>query len=267
MQSYLVPVTRGSQINMTGPVAAVAIVHTRSQPESVLLMRRSERPDDSWSGHWSLPGGRCDPRDRDLVHTALRELEEECGVRLTEAHLERELPHAVARRKTPPYLLVAPFVFRVDEELPTTLDAREAVESLWIPVDTLRDSRRHVLQPVPSRPPEMLFPTVELGGTPLWGFTYRLLTEWLNPPGEPGSTIAAALLKFLQDRGLHILETWQARDGAQVAAIDRPIPVEAVIANFGGTGPHVSSTSMLEVRPDLLRFIGPALEEYRIVTV
>src|SRR5581483_6053427 len=73
---------------MRQPDAAVAIVHTRSAPESVLLMRRSERANDSWSGHWSLPGGRCDPADTSLVHTALRELAEECGVHLTESHLE-----------------------------------------------------------------------------------------------------------------------------------------------------------------------------------
>lgn len=249
---------------MSRPEAAVAIVHTRAKPESVLLMRRSERPDDSWSGHWSLPGGRCDPEDRDLVHTALRELEEECGVRLSAGDLELELSHAVARRAVQPYLVVAPFVFRVDEELPTTLDAREAVESRWIRVSDLQDPGRHVLQPVPSRPSEMLFPTIELGGTPLWGFTYRLLTEWLNPVAEPGSTVAAALLEFLESRGLHVLDPWQRRDGAEVASVDRPIPVEAVIANFGGTGPYVPSISMLEVRPDVVRLVGTALEEYRI---
>ncbi|HWC98119.1 MAG TPA: CoA pyrophosphatase [Candidatus Sulfopaludibacter sp.] len=249
---------------MSQPDAAVAIVHTRSQPESVLLMRRSERPDDSWSGHWSLPGGRWDPADRDAVHTALRELEEECGLRLTPADLEGELPHAIARRKTPPYLLVAPFVFRVDRELPTTLDAREAVESLWIPVETLADTSRHVLQPVPSRPPEMLFPTIELRGTPLWGFTYRLLIEWLKAAAEPGMAIAESILAFLVERGLPIVRPWHLHDGVQLASVGGPIPVEAVRTHFTGTGPHVSSISMLEIQHGLIRLIGAAFDEYVI---
>ena len=58
----------------------------------VLLMRRAERADDSWSGQWSLPGGRREPGDLDLVETALRELEEECGIRLGRDQLEQALP-------------------------------------------------------------------------------------------------------------------------------------------------------------------------------
>ncbi|NUN03240.1 MAG: NUDIX domain-containing protein [Bryobacteraceae bacterium] len=79
--------------------AAVAILHARNNRESVLLIRRVEREKDPWSGHWSFPGGRCDPGDRDLLDTALRELEEECGIRLERNHMETALPLAVARRR------------------------------------------------------------------------------------------------------------------------------------------------------------------------
>jgi len=254
---------------MSQPQAAVAIVHTRSEPESILLMRRSERPDDSWSGHWSLPGGRCEPADRDLVHTALRELREECGLHLTGRELESTLPHAVARRKAPPYLLVAPFVFRVDAELPTTLDPREAVESLWIPVNTLRDPAHHVLRPVPGRPPFMLFPTIQLQGAPLWGFTYRLLTDWLRPANgrrPDGRPMAAMILDFLLSHGSTLHALWTIREGVEVAEVQGRIPVEAVLERFSGTGPHVVSINALEVQPDSVRMLGPAWEEYRITS-
>src|SRR3954469_17844709 len=105
----------------THPDAAVAIVHAREPNESVLLIRRSEREDDPWSGHWSFPGGRSDPQDRDPLDTALRELAEECGVRLAREQMEAALPQRVARRRSPPYVLVAPFVFGVSAELPTVL--------------------------------------------------------------------------------------------------------------------------------------------------
>jgi 8-oxo-dGTP diphosphatase len=255
---------------MLQPDAAVAIVHTRREPESVLLMRRSERPDDSWSGHWSLPGGRCDAGDRDLIHTALRELEEECGVRLTEGDLETTLPHTVARRKAPPFLLVAPFVFRVEGELPTTLDAREAVESLWIPVGLLRDPGRHSLRAVPGRPREMLFPTIELRGAPLWGFTYRLMIEWLRPADQArpdGLAMANVVLDFLLRLGMKMREPWSTRDGVASAAVEGAIPVEAVLAEFAGRGPHVTGINTLEVRPDYVRMLGPDWEEYRITAI
>jgi hypothetical protein len=29
-------------------------------------------------------------------------------------------------------------------------------------------------------PPDMQFPGIELNGVPLWGFTYKLVTNWLG---------------------------------------------------------------------------------------
>src|SRR5512146_1015690 len=116
---------------MAEPHAAVAIVQAQLPEHSVLLMRRAERVGDPWSGHWSFPGGRREPEDPDLLHTALRELEEECGIRLDRGQLEKVLPPATARRRQGRSLKVAPFVFRVDSEMPSTLDPGEAVEAVW----------------------------------------------------------------------------------------------------------------------------------------
>jgi 8-oxo-dGTP pyrophosphatase MutT (NUDIX family) len=170
---------------MPEPEAAVAIVHARAPEDAVLLMRRTERADDSWSGHWSCPGGRRDEQDSDLLQTALRELEEECGIRLRRDNLEAELPHRIARRAEPPYLVVAPFVFRVDRHLPTVLNVGEAAEAMWVPLSILRDPARHAWQSVPGRPPDVHYPGVLLNRTPLWGFTYKLLMDWLEIPELP----------------------------------------------------------------------------------
>src|SRR5436189_2830454 len=119
---------------MIPPEAAVAIVHARSPYDSILLMRRTVREHDSWSGQWSFPGGRTDPADRDPLDTALRELREECGIELTREHLERALPVRLARRRVGPFLPVAPFVFRVDSELPAIPCAVETAATLWVPL-------------------------------------------------------------------------------------------------------------------------------------
>ena len=165
---------------MPEPDAAVAIVHARGPADSVLLMRRAEREADPWSGHWSFPGGRREPEDRDLLDTALRELEEECGIRLARELLESALPPAVARRRVGRFLLVAPFVFSVDHPQPAILDPREAVEAVWLPLSVLRDPARHALRSVPGLPPDMRLPAIDLNGVPLWGFTYRLIVDWLD---------------------------------------------------------------------------------------
>jgi 8-oxo-dGTP pyrophosphatase MutT (NUDIX family) len=165
---------------MMEPEAAVAMVHTAAPEESILLIRRAERAGDPWSGHWSFPGGGRSPEDPDLLRTALRELEEECGIRLGREHLETALPPTLAGRTVGRFVLVAPFLFRVAAQLPVVLEPREAVEALWAPLSLLRDPARHCLRPVPGQPEDREFPAIELSSVPLWGFTYRLIADWLG---------------------------------------------------------------------------------------
>ena len=255
---------------MAEPDAAVAIVRARGAADSVLLIRRAERETDPWSGHWSFPGGRREPDDRDLLHTALRELEEECGIRLAREDLETALPPSVARRRVGRYLLVTPFLFGVDGEQPVQLDPREAVEAVWAPLSLLRDPARHTLQPVAGLPPEVRFPAIDLTGVPLWGFTYRLITDWLglNPREddvrEAGFEVARALLDALVAHGCALDYGWVDRDGVKVATVRGRVPVELVLEKVWWPAAHIPRINMLEVRPDGVRVVGLAFEEYLI---
>src|SRR5947208_48763 len=76
----------GKTLEAEGPsrFAAIALVLRPSQsgePE-LLLIKRAEAENDPWSGHVACPGGRMDPTDRDLEHTAIRETWEETGIDL-----------------------------------------------------------------------------------------------------------------------------------------------------------------------------------------
>ena len=173
-------------MEQTGEIeAAVAILHARAPEESVLLMRRADREGDPWSGHWSFPGGRRDAVDSDLLHTALRELEEECGVRLSREHLETELPRRYALRWSGAPVPVTPFIFRLENGLAAAPDEFEAVQTLWAPLSLLRDPRSHLMMPIPGLPPGERRPAVPLPGAPLWGFTYRLVCDWLGVTPAP----------------------------------------------------------------------------------
>jgi len=253
---------------MAEPDAAVAIVHAHGAADSVLLIRRAEREADPWSGHWSFPGGRRETEDSDLVHTALRELEEECGIRLARDRLEAALAPAVARRRVGRFLLVTPFLFSLDSEHPVQLDPQEAVEAVWVPLSVLRDPARHAMRPVPGLPPEARFPAIDLNGVPLWGFTYRLITDWLglNPKAssieEAGFQAARALLDGLVAHGCVLDQGWVERDGVKAAAVRGPIPVELVLAQVSCPAAHIPRINMLESRPERVRLVGLAFEEY-----
>ena len=155
--------------------AAVAILHARSPAEAVLLMRRAERESDPWSGHWSFPGGRRDPADQDLLHTALRELQEESGVRLLPSDLAAEFPPRMARRKSGVAIPVTPFLFRTNVQLEAVPDGREAAETAWIPLSLLRDADCHLLDARPRPAANPPVPRREVEPRPALG---------LHPPSD-----------------------------------------------------------------------------------
>jgi 8-oxo-dGTP pyrophosphatase MutT (NUDIX family) len=248
---------------MSEPEASVAIVRARLPEPAILLIRRSEREDDSWSGHWSFPGGRRDTGDDSPLETALRELAEECGIELSENDLLDELPLTVARRRMPPFLRVAPFVFEVDRPPAVHLDPKEAVEARWVPLSLLCDPASHILRPVPGMPPNLFYPAVELGPVPLWGFTYRLITEWQELlPADPHAGFEAArrLLDYLLGDGLRLVSGWSSRSAVVEGAID-PARVAAFLSRPGDSVPPVNR---VEVAPGGIGILGLAFEEYAI---
>jgi hypothetical protein len=179
-----------------------------------------------------------------------------------------------------PFVLVAPFVFEVEVELPTVVDSREAVEAVWVPLDIWRAPTRHSLRAVPGLPGDWLFPAIDLNGIPLWGFTYRLATDWLGllsgqSPNEPaGFELAGCVLGFLLSRGLKLKNGWEDRieqpaigepQTAKVAMVEGVIPVALVVAQFTIPGELFPGINLLEVRPDRIRVVGLAFEEYLIL--
>ncbi|XP_027435722.1 nucleoside diphosphate-linked moiety X motif 8 [Zalophus californianus] len=71
------------------PAAAAVLVplcSVRGVP-ALLYTLRSSRLAGSHKGDVSFPGGKCDPTDQDVVHTALRETHEELGLTVPEEHV------------------------------------------------------------------------------------------------------------------------------------------------------------------------------------
>ncbi|MFN2557287.1 MAG: CoA pyrophosphatase [Nitriliruptorales bacterium] len=157
-----------------GRVAATALI-LHDDPlggPRVLVIERTVRESDHWSGHMALPGGRPDPRDPDLAATAVRETREEVGI---------ELCPPIGRLDDIGSLtlgiVVSPFVFVVDEEPELELHVEEVQSAVWIPLSYLSSPASLTTTWYEERGP---FPAIRWGRSPIWGLTYRTLMRFLE---------------------------------------------------------------------------------------
>jgi 8-oxo-dGTP pyrophosphatase MutT (NUDIX family) len=167
---------------------AVLLAPAPTGEAAVLLIQRTLRPTDPWSGHIGLPGGRREPDDEDLVATALRETEEEVAISVPRASLLCGLDPVQARHRGGLLdLMIHPNVFGLDEPLPPQPSC-EVRAGRWIPLSVLADplhATTHAAEtPVGLRPS----PAIRLDDWILWGLTYRMLGDLFL---RLGGTLAA----------------------------------------------------------------------------
>lgn len=156
--------------------AAVSLALRAAETPEILLIRRAEADGDPWSGHMALPGGRRDPADPDLLHTALRETLEETGVAL-QAHglaLGRLQPLVPATHRLPP-ISIHPFVFVVPAGTSAHTASLEVAEVLWTPVSELRCPSALGKVDIHLGDVTRTFPCIRVGERVVWGLTYRIL--------------------------------------------------------------------------------------------
>ncbi len=150
-------------------------------PDRMLLIRRAERAGDPWSGHLALPGGRYDAADVDLLATAIRETEEETGIRLKREWCRAELDDLVPRTPTLPPIMVRPFVFLLAEAIPPGL-SNEVVHAAWVLLADLLLEGVRAPRNIEIRGVARLVEGYQLPEGFLWGMTERIvtpvLTEW-----------------------------------------------------------------------------------------
>jgi 8-oxo-dGTP pyrophosphatase MutT (NUDIX family) len=157
--------------------AAVALL-LLPDPDRILLIRRALREGDPWSGQIALPGGRREPGDADLLHTAIRETFEETGVTLPAARLAATLDDLAPTTPVLPPIVVRPFAFHLDHE-PAIMVNAEVAEAVWVPLTQLSD-------PAIRRPAELTVAGAQrvvtgyhLPAGLLWGMTERILAPVL----------------------------------------------------------------------------------------
>jgi len=167
--------------------AAVAVVLREGDagPEFIVI-HRSHRRGDPWSGHMALPGGRQQPGDVDLYATAQRETLEEVGVDL-QRHGELlgnlDDVRAIGRGR-PLDLIITPFVCGVRGPATLIPNRREVQSAFWLPLamlrrHDLRGTYRHTFAGHETEHPAFVY-----RGHTIWGLTHRILSTFLDVLGD-----------------------------------------------------------------------------------
>lgn len=162
-----------------GAKAAVLLALTDNEANPhVILTRRAEHL-STHSGEVSLPGGKYDLEDETLVNTALRESWEEVG-------LDPELVDIISPFKmgrTYQGMNVAPYVGVIPEKVELTPNYDELDAIFHLPLKFLLEDERLRTDVFHRDGRTYWSPAYEYLGFEIWGFTARLLVEFINSVG------------------------------------------------------------------------------------
>jgi 8-oxo-dGTP pyrophosphatase MutT (NUDIX family) len=162
------------------PAAVALILRDREGEAEVLIIKRAERPQDPWSGHLALPGGRADATDPDLRAVAVRETWEEVSIDLAAGgqflgRLETVQP--VTRRL--PLVAVTPLVVIAPPGAAPHPNREEVQEAFWMPLAELKQNGRSDVVRFTIQGQTREWPAYASPRGSIWGLTERILTRFL----------------------------------------------------------------------------------------
>lgn len=168
--------------------AVLAPVIRRERGDHLLFIRRADDLSEH-AGQMSFPGGAHEPDDPDLRATALREANEEVGLRPEEAEVVGRLDeiHTITDYS------VRPYVGRVPDRAYEP-DGREAIDVAVLPVADLAAAENYEFERrVHPEAGEVVVHYFHVDGVTVWGATgeivvdlLELATEWRAPAHNDG---------------------------------------------------------------------------------
>lgn len=172
VQSYA---PRTMAIDGTLPQAAVLVPITRNaEPELILTLRASGL--STHGGEVAFPGGRRDPEDPDLIHTALREAEEEIGLPAGLVEVLGPLSTLVSRHG----IQVTPYVGFVPDYVEYRANDGEIDSVFSVPLAFFREDPREMTHRIDYLGKSWYVPSYRYGDYKIWGLTAIMVVELVN---------------------------------------------------------------------------------------
>lgn len=142
--------------------------------EATLILIERQTYKGVHSGQIGFPGGKMELVDKDLMETALREMEEEVG-------LPKQLPQFVRALSNvyipPSKFLVHPFLFQLDKMPELNRQEREVKSIIHLPISMLLDDRILKTGYVETSGYTVKTAYFEMGKHKIWGATAMMLSE------------------------------------------------------------------------------------------
>lgn len=159
---------------------AFVLVDGKDGP-GLLVIKRQHNPDDPWSGHMALPGGRTHLNES-AVETARRETFEEIGLELPKSNFLMGPVQARAKQSMASFLIY-PCIFVTDyswADLSLKLCPIEVESAHFFSLSELLDPKNqsHIHWHVGGR--EVDLPALQVGRHTIWGLTYWMLERFFK---------------------------------------------------------------------------------------
>ena len=166
--------------------AVLILLYARAGEDYIVFTRRTDTVEHH-KGQISLPGGRQDPEDVDLAATALREADEELGIRPELVDVVGTIPDVYARVSS---FIITPVVARLKPgkagELVFRPSEHEVAEVIEVPLHALLDHSIHRIEQREYRGIMYNVHYYTYGPYEIWGATGRIIYEFLHRLDELG---------------------------------------------------------------------------------
>ncbi|WCE28333.1 CoA pyrophosphatase [Vibrio sp. SCSIO 43137] len=122
----------------TARKAAVLIGFVERNDQLMVVLTRRAKHLRHHPGQVSFPGGKLEQSDLSLVHTAIRETEEEIGIYQQQISVIGQLPELM----TVSHFMVTPVVAMINPDYQLSIDSNEVDEVFEVPASHLLDTRQ-----------------------------------------------------------------------------------------------------------------------------
>ncbi|MDP5030569.1 MAG: CoA pyrophosphatase [Paraglaciecola sp.] len=127
-------------------------------------------------GQISFPGGKQEPTDKNLLHTALRETYEEIGIFPEQVEIIGQLPlyRTISRYE------VVPFIGFVQPPIQLLLDHNEVAQTFEVPLSYLLDQNNHLIHWVKRKNAHYPVYFIPWQDKNIWGATAAFIRNLTN---------------------------------------------------------------------------------------